>query len=321
MQNYVYDTNFFGNILIVGRAGCGKTFFTQKLAINIFFGTLQKVEWVSSIKLRTEREAEIEYCFLCSVDFHCPKGLETFNDLLDEIKGCSNTAKTKALDTYSSEEVVNNGSFGEETKRDQLIVIDVVSGLADESKKFASFLTVTRKFNYSCVYIFHTIYPEKTNWKIILSQTNICNIFLANVSLTSVQKILEGICIRKTRKYIPQSALWISRLFIELANKNDRVCLTLDCSRINEEAPGRFRTKVDKRDFQTCYYNVADDEQVYNEFVSKRINKSETTDKIQFSIIHLKSKTNKEENLDATAELCDLIKKDTTRSGAEKKKS
>ena len=60
MQNYVYDTNLFGNILIFGRAGCGKTFFTQKLAVNSFFGTLQKVEWASSIKLRTEREAEIE---------------------------------------------------------------------------------------------------------------------------------------------------------------------------------------------------------------------------------------------------------------------
>ena len=42
MQNYVYDTNFFGNILIVGRTDCGRTFFTQKLAVNIFFGTLKK---------------------------------------------------------------------------------------------------------------------------------------------------------------------------------------------------------------------------------------------------------------------------------------
>ena len=106
--------------------------------------------------------------------------------------------------------------------------MDDVSGSADESKKFASFLTVARKFNYSCVYIFHAIYPEKTNWKSILSQTNIFNIFPASISLTSVRKILEGVCIRKTRKYIPQSVLWISRLFIELANRNDKVCLTLD---------------------------------------------------------------------------------------------
>ena len=57
-QNYVYDTNFFGNILIVGRTDCGKTFLTQKLAVNNFFGTLKKVEWVSTIELSAEREAE-----------------------------------------------------------------------------------------------------------------------------------------------------------------------------------------------------------------------------------------------------------------------
>ena len=83
MLNYTYDANFFRNILIVGRNGCGKTFFTQKLAVNRFFGTLKKVEWVSSIELSTEREVEIESCFLCNVEFHYPNGIETFNDILE----------------------------------------------------------------------------------------------------------------------------------------------------------------------------------------------------------------------------------------------
>ena len=55
--------------------------------------------------------------------------------------------------------------------------MDNVSGLADESKKFVAFLTVTSKYNYSCVYIFHTVFPEKSNWRLILPQTNIFNIF------------------------------------------------------------------------------------------------------------------------------------------------
>ena len=141
-----------------------------------------------------------------------------------------------------------------------------------------------------------------------------------SVSSTSVRKILEGVCIKETRKYIPLSALWISRLSIELTNRNDRICLTLDCSSINTDGPGRFRTEADfqksEPDFQTCYYNVADDEQVYNEFVSKRINKSKTTDQIHFKIIHLKSKTNRQENPDATTELHNLMKNDTTTSGS-----
>ena len=186
--------------------------------------------------------------------------------------------------------------------------MDDASGLADESKKFGSFLIVARKFNYMCVYIFYTIYPEKSIWRTILSQTNTVNIFPASVPFPSVPKILEGVCNRKTTKYILQSVLWISRLFIELVNKNDRACLTLDSSGVNINGPGRFRTAVEKPGFQTCYFNVANDEQVYNEFVSQRINESELNDRIHFKIIHLKSNANREERFDATEELPDLTK-------------
>ena len=136
-------------------------------------------------ELKQEREAEIESCFSCDVEFHYPKGLEKFGDILEDFKARLSTAK--AIDIYSSDNdnTVNSG-YGEKTNRDRLIVMDDVSGLADESKKFASFLTVACKFNYTCVYIFHTIYPEKSIWRTILSQTNIFNIFLANVSLASV---------------------------------------------------------------------------------------------------------------------------------------
>ena len=60
-----------------------------------------------------------------------------------------------------------------------LFVMDNISGLADDSKNFASFLTVAQKYSYSCVYIFHTIFPEKPIWRSILSQTNISNTFPA----------------------------------------------------------------------------------------------------------------------------------------------
>ena len=93
MQNYVYDANFSGNILIVGRTGCGKTYFTQKLAINRFSGQLKKVEWVSYIELKIEREAEIESCFSCNLEFYYPKRLAKFGDLLEDFKARLSTAK------------------------------------------------------------------------------------------------------------------------------------------------------------------------------------------------------------------------------------
>ena len=65
-----------GNVLIIGRTDCGKIYFTQKLAVNKFFGKLKRVEWVLYINLDKGREAEIESCFSCDVDFHYLKSTE-----------------------------------------------------------------------------------------------------------------------------------------------------------------------------------------------------------------------------------------------------
>ena len=211
MENYVYNGKFSGNILIVGRTECGKTTFMQKLALNNFFGKLEKTEWVSGIELSKTREAEIETNFSCKVDFHYPVDEDELSDQLDQFK-----LESRSNEIDDNSKNVRN-VFGEKTVRDRLIVFDDVSGLADDSKKFVSFLTVARKYSYNCVYIFQTIYPEKANWRTILSQTNIYNIFPATVPLNNVRKILDGACIRKTSKYIPQASLWISRLFIEFS--------------------------------------------------------------------------------------------------------
>ena len=227
-----------------------KNNFHAKISFKYFFGKLKKTEWVSGIELSKTREAEIETNFSCKVDFHYPADEDELSDQLDQFK----------LESKSNELDNLKNIFGEKSVRDRLIVFDDVSGLADDSKKFVSFLTVARKYSYNCVYIFHAIYPEKTNWRTILSQTNIYNIFPATVSLNDVRKILEGACIRKTSKYIPRASLWISRLFIELANRNDKVCLTLDCSSTNKDGLGRFRADADNPDNQVCYFNSANDE-------------------------------------------------------------
>ena len=83
---------------------------------------------------------------------------------------------------------------------DRLIVMDDVSGVADVSKKFANFLTVSRKFVYHCLYVFHVISPSTQIWQKIISQTNILNIFPASVPNNTVSKILQSNCITQTKK-------------------------------------------------------------------------------------------------------------------------
>ena len=104
-------------MLIVRRTGCRKTYFTQKRAIKYFFGQLRKVKLVSSIKLKAQREAEIESCFSCGVEFLNSKGFKKFNDLLDDFKARSNTAKVSKTYSLSEEDIVNSG-FSEKSKLD-----------------------------------------------------------------------------------------------------------------------------------------------------------------------------------------------------------
>ena len=40
----IYDGQFYGNVLEVGRTGCGKTKFLEKLGLNNFFSDIIKTE-------------------------------------------------------------------------------------------------------------------------------------------------------------------------------------------------------------------------------------------------------------------------------------
>ena len=123
MESNVYNSKFNGNILIVGRTECGKTYFTYKLAINNFFGKLKKADWVCYIILTREREAEIQSCLQCEVEFHYLQDQVALSDLTKESKN--------RLSKNSNENNVNN-VFGEKKVCDRLIIMDDVSGLADE---------------------------------------------------------------------------------------------------------------------------------------------------------------------------------------------
>ena len=160
-----------------------------------------------------QREAELQSCFDCQLDFYYPKNREHFDNLLNYFKTKSNSLDpdhTHSDKDFSVDSINYGENYGEKSNRNRLIVMDNFSGLADTSAKFASFLTVARKFKYHCLYIFHTIHPEKSIWKTILSQTNLLNIFPASVPISTAKKVLEANCIRRTTKYIPLNSLWIT---------------------------------------------------------------------------------------------------------------
>ena len=88
---------------------------------------------------------------------------------------------------------------------------------------------------------------------------------------------------------MPVCSLWINRLFIDLANPDERNCLTIDCSRINKNG-----ARADNPEKQVCYFNETRNDQIYNVFTSERMKSANFEKGIYFKIDRVKSKTDSE---------------------------
>ena len=180
--------------------------------LNNFFGNIEKTEWVSGIVIDKKREAEIQSYFKNETEVHIAQDQDKLDSLTD-------TFKQRSHENYDNSNV--NSSFGENRKMDRLIIMDDVSGVADISKNLSNFLTVSRKFGYNCVYLFHVIVPSSQVWQKIISQTNIFNIFPTSVPFNTVAKIIQSNCILQSKKYVPARSLWLNRVFSDLANSHE----------------------------------------------------------------------------------------------------
>ena len=135
----------------------------------MFGDGLLSVDWVSKINLTKAWEDEIKKYFeYAKVEFHYPNDTDELDLIIEAFK--------KDSFDQDNEETNNNfdrNIFGENNKFDRLIVMDNVSDLAYKSNDFSNFLTASRKFGYICLHIIHIIYPTKSIWQMILSQTSL----------------------------------------------------------------------------------------------------------------------------------------------------
>ena len=143
-MNYSFDAKFEGNILVVGRTGCGKTTFVQNLRQNKMFGEIKELTWLSKIPLSRERENNIRSCFIDEqIDFKHPNNIKDFQELLEFFQ------RKKAP--------CNVNDLGE----NRLIVMDEVSGLADKSEEFANFFDCFKKiWSEMCLYFSYNLSDE-----------------------------------------------------------------------------------------------------------------------------------------------------------------
>ena len=132
--------------------------------------------------------------------------------------------------------------MGEGNIYNEIIVMDNVSDFADKFDIFANFLTVSLKLNFTCIYVFHTIYPKRVKLQMILSETKIFNIFPGSWQTSSVIKILSSKYNRYAYKYILHRDLCLNRLYFEISNSSKKKCLAIGMRHVNDLGPSEFRT-------------------------------------------------------------------------------
>ena len=211
-----------------------KNHFFQKRGKNkLFRNDLIEVFWVSKSVLSKDREDFIRDSFEDQeVHFIYPQDLDDFNYLVGNFM-------------QNRSEYVEN-DIGELPAVNRLIVMDDIYGLADKSEEFSNILTVSRKYGFSCLYVFYTIYPGRQSWEMIMSQTHIFSRILKTLSLFAS---------RQKNTYIPNQQVWLNRLYFQISNSKEKKCLTIDTREVNELGSGKFRTSAENGIEQACYFN------------------------------------------------------------------
>ena len=171
--------------------------------------------------------------------------------------------------TQDKSEYVDN-ELGENLHINKLIIMADVSGLADKSNEFSNFLTVSRKYGFTCVYVFHTIYPGRQNWEMIMSQTHIFIFFTGSINNNRILKTLSLFASRQKQNYLPNHQIWLNKLYFQISNSKEKKCLTNDTRDVNELGPGKIRTLADNGEEQTCYFNKNKSDSHFTSFFAKR---------------------------------------------------
>lgn len=130
----------------------------------------------------------------------------------------------------------------------------------------------------------------------IISKTKVFNIFPGSILLSSILKIITNNCNRETISYTLPREHWLNRLYFEISNRNEKVCLTINCRKLNFIQPGKY-----------SYFNHMKNDKVFNTFLAKRISSLN----FSFQMDNLVDTSEKEEIklCKAVTELKDLAEK------------
>ena len=214
----LYSPILTGNMMIVGGTDSGKTSYLQEIILNDFLPrNIKKIYWISGIYMPEERLNQITQIFKkYDIKFTHVHDKVSFSKVLNNLKQLSDSQKehdekndnendSDNNDISDSEEIKGTtpnfrekNFIGEQIVAHSLIVFDDISKIIEEStSEFVHFLTVCRKFGFSCIYIFHYF---KTKWIPIIEQTKIFVFFKTSAITSTMTNFMRDQAVQINKK-------------------------------------------------------------------------------------------------------------------------
>ena len=301
-----YSAKLGGNILISGQTDSGKTTTLQKWILNGYFNkNITTIYWISGIPIEVHRLKELEECFK-NFEFKCTEvadkdalvnvinNLKQLAESKDNVQDNSDSDSGNEGDNENTDHNENQADMsvlglttavkqskttksktkpvlGEHVPTKYLVVFDDMTEVADRCKEFANFLTVSRKFAYTCIYLFHGL---KTSWGTMLGQTHIFVFFKRGFTSQADINILRDLAVQNDKDAICTNRKnWVYQVFMDQVQKGPfESHLLIDTRRLNEDIPpAQYRGQSGNPTNQICYYVNKHNDNDYSTYISKHI--------------------------------------------------
>ena len=236
LSKKTYCGEITNNLLVIGQAGSGKTYFVENLLANGFVKGHDLI-WISSERLSSKVRDDYHDRF---------KVFQTFRFYVTlspkDVSGLLQHVLPQIQERYQNE------------ARKTVIVFDDLLNIADKSDEYTRFLANSRHYGVITINIFQA-FRNSVRWDSIKANSQMLALFKLSLQAGRVISQVSNIIIGH-HEGISKKDSWLYKLFVDVVlNSNQYNHLLIDLRAEADFSPCRFRSQADNRYTQLCYFD------------------------------------------------------------------
>ena len=223
-----YCGEITNNLLVIGQAGSGKTYFVENLLANGFVKGHDLI-WISSERLSSKVRDDYHDRF---------KVFQTFRFYVTlspkDVSGLLQHVLPQIQERFQNE------------GRKTVIVFDDLLNIADKSDEYTRFLANSRHYGVITINIFQA-FRNSVRWDAIKANSQMLALFKLSLQAGRVISQVSNIIIGH-HEGISKKDSWLYKLFVDVVlNSSQYNHLLIDLRAEADFSPCRFRSQADNR--------------------------------------------------------------------------